>query len=96
MIDLSIIIVNYNTFEFTKKCINSIYQNTYGVIFEIILIDNASSDGSQNLLKNEFPQITFILNNENLGFAKANNQGIAISEGRHILLLNSDAFVTAD
>lgn len=94
--DLSIIIVNYNTFELTKNCIHSVYNNTSGIDYEIILIDNNSSDGSPELLKNEFPNVKFILNEDNVGFAKANNQGITIAQADNILLLNSDTLIIGD
>jgi GT2 family glycosyltransferase len=63
------------------------------VEFEVIVVDNASSDDSVDMLKSEFPQVRIIANAENRGFAKANNQGIAIAEGRYVLLLNSDTVV---
>lgn len=94
--DLSIIIVNYNTLELTRNCIRSIYNNTLGITYEIILIDNASSDGSPELFKKEFPNANFISNKKNLGFALANNQGIEIAQADNILLLNSDTLVIGD
>ncbi len=91
--NLSIIIVNYNTKELTKQCIESIIKTAVDFSYEIILIDNASNDGSLPMLQNEFPQIKFIRNRKNIGFAKANNQGIKVSHGDFILLLNSDTIV---
>ena len=93
MIDLSIIIVNYNTKAHLRNCLNSIVENTKDVDYEIILVDNASSDGSVMMLQQEFPFVGVIENTQNLGFAKANNQGIRISQGEYILLLNSDTVV---
>ncbi|KAA6340148.1 N-acetylglucosaminyl-diphospho-decaprenol L-rhamnosyltransferase [termite gut metagenome] len=90
--DVSIIIVNYNTKLLTSKCINSIVENTQGVIYEIILVDNASTDGSQDLFRND-KRIKFIENNENLGFGKANNIGIQIIKGRNVFFLNSDTIL---
>lgn len=88
--DLSIIIVNYNTKELTGNCINSVIKNTRHISYEIILVDNASKDGSCEYLKDIFPGIQIIANSENMGFAKANNQGIKAAKGKYILLLNSD------
>lgn len=90
-IDLSIIIINYNTPKLTLACLKSIEKHVKNINYEIILIDNDSSDDSSKLLKNYLN----ILNKENLGFAKANNQGIKIARGRYILLLNSDTEFTS-
>ncbi|MFA5076549.1 MAG: glycosyltransferase family 2 protein [Patescibacteria group bacterium] len=91
--DLSIIIVNRNTCELLKKCLASIYNNTANLDFEIIVIDNASTDDSIQMTKNRFSQVKIITNNINTGYAFANNQGIKISTGDFILLLNSDTEV---
>lgn len=89
MLDVSIIIVNYNTKEITSNCINSIINHTSGVGYEIILIDNASTDGSVDLFKDN-KSIILIASNVNLGFGKANNLGYSKSRGKYIFLLNSD------
>ncbi|MGN7381561.1 dTDP-Rha:alpha-D-GlcNAc-pyrophosphate polyprenol, alpha-3-L-rhamnosyltransferase [Chlamydia abortus] len=94
--DLSIIILNYNTRELTLKALRSVYASRTGYQFEVILIDNASSDSSVEKIREEFPQVRLIENQENVGFAKANNQGMRIATGRYILLLNSDTIVQAD
>lgn len=94
--DLSIIILNYNTRELTLKALRSVYASRTGYQFEVILIDNASSDSSVEKIREEFPQVQLIENEENVGFAKANNQGMRIATGRYILLLNSDTIVQAD
>ncbi|WKY44803.1 glycosyltransferase family 2 protein [Eubacteriaceae bacterium ES2] len=92
--DLSIIIVHYKTLELTSDCIDSILKsNLKNIETEIICIDNASNDGSIEEIKETFPQITVIENTDNLGFSKANNQGIKASSGQYILLLNSDTIV---
>ncbi len=94
MIDLSIIIVNYNTKEFLKKCITSIVENVKGVSYEIIIVDNASSDNSSDMVKKDFAQIHLIVNKENVGFSKANNQGIKIMQkNRYVLFLNPDTIM---
>lgn len=88
--DVSIIIVNYNTKELIKNCIKSIYQYTNDIEFEIIVSDNGSTDGSIEMLKSEFPNVILIENNANLGFGKANNKGLRIAKGKYIFYLNSD------
>lgn len=87
--DVSVIIVNYNTKDLTQKCIDSIFQHTHGVIFEVILIDNASCDGSIELFR-EDTRITFVESPENLGFGKANNVASDYARGRYLFLLNPD------
>ncbi|WEG13303.1 glycosyltransferase family 2 protein [Pullulanibacillus sp. KACC 23026] len=94
--DLSIIIVNYNTRELTLEAIQSIYKSMIDYQYEIILVDNHSSDDSVVQFRKHYPDITLIENNENLGFSKANNQGIKVSKGRYVLLLNSDTIVEKD
>ncbi len=93
MLDLSIIIVNWNTRSIVCDCLRSIYQQGGEIDLEVIVIDNASTDGSVEMVKKDFPQVTLIENSQNRGFAAANNQGIAISKGRYVLLLNSDTIV---
>lgn len=88
--DVSIIIVNYNTVDLTIQCVNSIYEKTCGVDFEIIIVDNASSDDSVIRIKKTFPLVTLIESKENLGFGRANNLGVRSAIGKYIFLLNSD------
>lgn len=95
MTNLSIIIVHYNTFELTQKCIASIYAYTRNS-FEVIVVNNSDTDRPIEELKTEFPEITIIHPNENLGFAKGNNLGIQQAKGRYILLLNSDTELTSN
>jgi GT2 family glycosyltransferase len=87
---LSIIIVNFNTKEFLKKCLESIYQYIDISTYEIIVVDNGSIDGSAKMVKEEFPKVKLIENSKNLGFAKAVNQGIRKAKGEYIFLLNPD------
>ncbi|MBN7573228.1 glycosyl transferase family 2 [Clostridium sp. 2-1] len=93
---LSIIIVNYNTYDLTKQTIESVIKEHHNFNYEVILVDNASSDGSINKLQDKFRNILttkklhIIINKDNLGFAKANNIGIKFARGKYILLLNSD------
>jgi GT2 family glycosyltransferase len=92
--DLSIIIVNYNTKDLLASCIDSILKSNPKVSFEIIVVDNASTDGSaQWLEKAQGGKIRSILHKKNLGFSKANNSGIKKAVGQYILLLNSDTHV---
>src|SRR5437763_942905 len=90
---LSIIIINYNTFELTCNCIESVIQYTTTIPYEIILVDNASTECDAELFKKRFPQIKLVKNPENNGFAKGNNLGIKHAEGDAILLLNSDTYL---
>ena len=90
--DVSVIIVNYNTKELTKNCIDSIFVQTSGVTFEVILVDNASTDGSVELFKKD-GRICFVESGCNLGFGKANNLGYQYAMGKYIFLLNSDTIL---
>ncbi|MBK7139143.1 MAG: glycosyltransferase family 2 protein [Bacteroidetes bacterium] len=91
--DVSIVIVNYNTFEDTCNCIQSIYEQTKDIEFEIIVVDNQSSKFNPQEFKNLFPTINLIISAENGGFAKGNNQGIEIAKGKYVLLLNPDTIL---
>jgi len=93
---LSIIIVNYNVKYFLEQCINSIKTASKGLNIEIIIVDNNSTDGSIEMIQNEFPNCNLIRNNKNVGFSKANNQGIKKSKGKYILLLNPDTIIEED
>ncbi|MHA1742860.1 glycosyltransferase family 2 protein [candidate division KSB1 bacterium] len=88
---ISIIIVNWNSSGLLRNCLNSIIETNLDRNYEIIVVDNASTDDSVKMVKSEFPDVVLIENKENLGFAKANNIGIKASNGDIILLLNSDA-----
>lgn len=88
--DLSIIIINYNTLQLTSNCIQSIYDKVIGFEYEIILVDNASSECDPNIFLEKFPKLYLIKSSVNLGFAGGNNLGIKNSNGKYILLLNSD------
>ncbi|MEW9673285.1 glycosyltransferase family 2 protein [Ammoniphilus sp. 3BR4] len=95
--DLSIIIVNYNTKNLTLQAIESVFCSDTSFKYEIVLVDNASTEiGLEEELIQRFPQVHFVKNTKNLGFSKANNQGIKISKGRYILLLNSDTIIDKD
>lgn len=90
--DISVIIVNYNTIELTKNCVESIIRNTKEVSYEIILVDNGSKDGSKEYFEKD-KRITYIYSEENLGFGRANNLGLNYSKGSYIFLLNSDTLL---
>lgn len=90
--DVSVIIVNYNTLELTQACIDSVFENTKGIEFEVILVDNASTDGSKEYFEKD-KRITYIYNEENLGFGRANNLGYSQAKGDYLFLLNSDTYL---
>ncbi len=94
--ELSIIIVNYNVKHFLEQCLCSVRKAVSGREAEIIVVDNCSSDHSMEYLKPRFPEVQFVANTVNLGFAKACNQGLAIATGRYILFLNPDTIVPED
>ncbi len=93
MIDLSIIIVSYNTKDFLKNCLGSVYKNLGDLKAEVIVVDNASKDGSPEMVLKEYKNTHLIENKENLGFSKANNIGVKKATGRYTLFLNSDTLV---
>lgn len=90
---VSIILVNHNSREILRKCLKSIGKQTKGIAYEIILVDNNSTDGSAEMVQADFPAVQLIRNSENRGFAAANNQGISRACGDYMLLLNSDTEV---
>ncbi len=91
--DVSVIIVNYNTCDLTRNCLTSIYDHTKDVDFEVIVSDNGSTDGSIAMIRQNFPQVHIIENNANIGFGAANNQGLRIAKGKYLFLLNSDTLL---
>ena len=93
-LDLSIIIVGFNTKTFLRDCLQSIkVSKRDGFNWEIIVVDNASSDDSLEMLKQEFPDVITIANKENLGFSTANNIGVKKAKGRYVLFLNPDTIL---
>ena len=97
MIDISIIIVNYNVRHFLKRCIESIYNSKIdGLTVEVFVVDNASIDGSNEMIRTHFKQVHLIANEKNVGFAVANNQAIRQAQGKHILILNPDTVLQED
>lgn len=89
-IEVSIIIVSYNTRELTENCLSSIFANAGKCRHEVILIDNNSSDGSPEMVSSEFPSVRLIHSGYNAGFGKANNIGLKQARGEYVLFLNSD------
>lgn len=88
--DLSVVIVNWNVGHLVKRLIESLFAHTSGITFEVFMVDNNSSDGSVALIRGAFPQVNVIANNDNRGFACANNQAVRESRGDFVLLLNPD------
>jgi GT2 family glycosyltransferase len=89
-LDLSIIIVSFNTCDVLLDCLTSVYAQTQGISYEVIVVDNASSDDTPSSVSEIFPDVRLIRNDENKGFSAANNQGICESVGKWIVLLNPD------
>ena len=93
MIDLSVIVASYNTKDLLRGCLESIYDGTKEIAFEVIVVDDCSTDGSAEMVGAEFPQARLIRNATNLRYAKTNNVGLKAAQGRYGLLLNSDVVV---
>ncbi|MFH1825935.1 MAG: glycosyltransferase family 2 protein [bacterium] len=93
MVDLSIVIVSWNVKNLLRECLDSILANYEQLTVEIFVVDNASGDGTAAMVKLEFPQIKLIENKNNLGFTKANNQGIKLAAGQYIFILNPDTII---
>lgn len=95
-IDLSVIIVTHNTRDLLRACLESIRAKTRQIRYEIIVVDNRSTDGTRDLLAQAFPDVRYLYRDEPSAFAAANNLGIGASRGRHVLLLNSDTVLEND
>ncbi|WP_299524733.1 glycosyltransferase family 2 protein [uncultured Lutibacter sp.] len=94
--DLSVIIVSYNVQYFLEQCILSVQAASQNLKIEIIVVDNNSTDASCKLISEKYPEIILIQNKENVGFSKANNQGVKIANGKYVLILNPDTVVAED
>lgn len=97
-LDVSIVIVSFNTRKLLDDCLASVRQSLKGsdITAEIIVVDNISTDGSKEMVRNKYSEVVLIANRENVGFGRANNQGIRKARGVHVLLLNSDTIVQED
>jgi hypothetical protein len=93
---LSISIVSYNTRDWLRRCLASIFKFTQKLKFEVIVVDNGSTDGSAAMVKREFPQVKLIKNKTNRWYTGANNQALKIARGKYFLILNSDIFLTSN
>jgi GT2 family glycosyltransferase len=93
MLDVSILVVNWNGRDLLSRCLQCVEATIKNVNYETIVVDNASTDGSQEMVEKQFPKVKLIQNTGNVGFATANNQAMEVAQGRYVLLLNSDAFV---
>lgn len=91
--DVSVIFVNYNTCKLTLDAIASVYQFTKRINFEIIVVDNDSSDNSLAEIQLQFPRVIIVQNNKNIGFGQANNKGMEIAKGKYFFLLNTDTYL---
>lgn len=98
LIDLSVVIVSWNVRELLQRCLASVMESSMGDVLQcqVIVVDNASSDASKDMVRQRFPTVELIASDANLGFTGGNNVGIAHSAGRHILLLNPDTEVVGD
>lgn len=94
--DISILIVNWNTRDLLDDCLHSVYDTVHGIDFEVVVVDNASGDGSAEMVAEKHTPAKLIANSENVGFAAANNQAYRVSSGDYVLLLNPDTVVRED
>ncbi|HWG95958.1 MAG TPA: glycosyltransferase family 2 protein, partial [Nitrospira sp.] len=92
-VDLSIVIVSYNTRVLLLDCLTSLFESTLATRFEVIVVDNDSKDGTVEAVRTNYPTVRVIVNRENRGFARGVNQALAVSAGRYLLMLNSDTLV---
>lgn len=91
--DISIVIVSYNTRDILRECLQSVFKCTTGGAFEVVVVDNASIDGSVAMVCDEFPQVRVLALEKNIGFGRGNNAGVEVAQGRYLFLLNSDAIL---
>ncbi|MBS4039731.1 MAG: glycosyltransferase family 2 protein [Flavobacteriales bacterium] len=93
---LSVVILNYNVRYFLEVCLYSVQKALEGLDAEIIVVDNASKDGSAKMIRKKFPEVIFVENSENVGFPRGNNQGVALAKGEYVCILNPDTIVSKD
>ncbi len=94
--DVSVVIVSYNARDFLRRCLTSIYEHTRGPSFEVVVVDNASRDGTPEMVAADFPQVTLLRRSSNAGFATAANEGLQTARGDAFLVLNPDSELTSD
>ena len=90
---ISVVIVSYNTRDILRNCLQALFEHSKGIDMEVFVVDNNSQDGSADMVKNEYPTVLLMANNQNLGFAAANNQAFPLAKGNYIVLLNPDAYI---
>ena len=95
-VDVSVVLVNFNTGHLLDECFDSLFQSLGSMRNQVILVDNASEDDSLSRIKGLKEALTVVSNDQNVGFGRANNQAVPFATGRHLLLLNTDAFVAPD
>ena len=91
--DISIVILNYKMRGLVKNCLKAIFESQVSVSYEVIVVDNNSNDGVEQLIKEQFPQVIFIQTGRNDGMGAGNNAGIKVAQGNYILIMNPDIFV---
>src|SRR5690606_1303613 len=96
VVDVSVVIVNYNVREFLEQALESVARASAGLTVETFVVDNDSADGSVAMVRERFPDVRVIANEENVGFARANNQAIREARGRYLLILNPDTLLQED
>ena len=94
--DLCVVLVNYNTAHLLDRCLGELRRASVGLSVRVVIVDNASRDGSADFIRKNFPDCILIANTDNVGFGRANNQALAFANAPYVLLLNADAFVRAD
>src|SRR3989339_1664003 len=96
MFDVSIIIVNYNSFSLLDNCLRTLFLETKGITFEVIVVDNGSTEIGIDKVLSKYPNVKFLLNNASKGFASVNNKGFKEAIGKYILMLNNDVVFIED
>ena len=94
--EVSIVIVSYNGRELLRRCLASIFAHLREATFEVVVVDNASRDGTPEMVRSAFPQVTLVCRPDNAGFARGVNEGVAVARGAALLILNPDSAITAD
>ncbi|NJN43590.1 MAG: glycosyltransferase [Anaerolineae bacterium] len=93
VVDMSIVLVCWNNKTYLDPCLKSLFEGGLKSSFDVVVVDNGSTDGSQQMLIDKYPEVQIIQNDRNVGLGKASNQGIEVTKGRHVLLLNNDTLV---